>query len=58
MGMAIDLIVISMFLAVITGYCLNIYRLCKCRGAFTGFDALRVAGVFIFPIGSIVGYIK
>lgn len=41
----------------ISGYLINIYRLIKMKEV-NGLTFTRVCGIFIFPIGAIVGFIS
>ena len=41
----------------ISGYLINIYRLIK-QKEINGLTFVRVCGIFIFPIGAIVGFIS
>jgi hypothetical protein len=43
--------------ALISGYLINIYRLIK-QKEVNGLTFARVCGIFIFPIGAIVGFIS
>jgi hypothetical protein len=43
--------------ALISGYLINIYRLIKMKEV-NGLTFVRVCGIFIFPIGAVVGFIS
>lgn len=52
---ALAICVVSIIL--ISGYLINIYRLIKMKEV-NGLTFVRVCGIFIFPIGAIVGFVS
>ena len=44
------------FWAVIVGYVLNLYQIASAH-ELTGMVILRVAGIFVAPLGAILGYL-
>ena len=53
--LALTMCLVSVIL--ISGYLINIYRLIK-QKEVNGLTFARVCGIFIFPIGAIVGFIS
>lgn len=53
-----ELLIIVLIMAAILGYVMNIVKLAKARMSFTGFHALRITGIFIPILGSVLGYIE
>lgn len=51
------IVMIILFIAAVLGYCLNFVKLVK-SDYVKGITLLRLAGVFAFPIGCIVGYVN
>ena len=58
----IELLVVIMVLCAITlgiGWCMNIYKLCKCDfEAPYQSEAIRGIGVFVPPVGGIAGFLE
>lgn len=47
---------IVIVIAMAVGYVLNMVKLARNRTNFTGLDGLRMIGIVIPPIGSVIGY--
>ncbi len=50
-------IILIIFILAFVGYIMNIYRLVTSK-EITGKTLARVVGVFVFPLGAILGYIS
>ena len=51
----VALVGVGMFLLAVYGWILNIVALCAMSG-FSGLLAARVVGIFVFPVGSLLGF--
>jgi hypothetical protein len=52
-----ELLILVLIIAAILGYVMNIVKLVKARSNFSGFDAVRIVGIFIPILGSVLGFI-
>jgi len=46
---------ILLWITVIVGWCMNIYQLTQMGGEVTSKFILKVVGIFVVPLGSILG---
>jgi hypothetical protein len=53
------LFTIALWLTVIVGWCMNIYQLTQMYdGGLTAKFVFKIVGVFVFPLGSLLGFIN
>lgn len=48
---------VSVLVASVYGWAMNIYTLVHMAAPWTGLGIARVAGIFFFPLGVVLGYI-
>lgn len=53
-----ELLILVLIMAAILGYVVNIVKLVKAKSNFSGLDAVRIVGIFIPILGSILGFIE
>lgn len=59
MPMTLALAVILAWLAVIIGWCMNIYQITQMYdGGLTAKFAFKIVGVLVFPLGALLGFIN
>ncbi len=52
----IEFVLALVVVTLMFGWATNISKLANDTGNFSGRSALRIAGIFIFPLGGILGY--
>ena len=59
MPLTLALAVILAWLAVIIGWCMNIYQITQMYdGGLTAKFAFKIVGVLVFPLGALLGFIN
>lgn len=53
-----ELFIVIICFGLLVGYAMNIVKLTKSISTFTGLDAVRIAGMFIPPVGGVLGFIS
>lgn len=49
-------VALSLIIGGIAGYIMNILSLCNSPDGISGLDMVRLAGIFIAPLGAVVGW--
>ena len=59
MSLTAALLWIALAIAMIIGWCMNIYQITQMYdGGLTAKFAFKIVGVFVFPLGTLLGFIN
>lgn len=57
MSLTAALIWITIFITMVVGWCMNIYQITQMYdGGLTAKFAFKIVGVFVFPLGALLGF--
>ena len=57
MGILLTLVVVALVVGCVVGYVNNIIKLVHCDWQFSAEEGIRLVGVFVGPVGMIMGYV-